>query len=176
YDTVLSVGYVGTLSRHLPEDINLNAIPYGFLFTREAQDPSLFPGNVVPTEDTGIAQVYKDAGLKFDGSKALAQDFLRRYQGYNTIDFKTFGGSANYHSLQATVQRRFKQGLNLGAAYTWSKALGTAQDAEGNFINIVCSRCYDYRVLSFDRTHNLGINYLLGLPELKNNQPLVKST
>ena len=32
-DTVVSVGYVGTLSRHLPEDINLNAIPYGKLFS-----------------------------------------------------------------------------------------------------------------------------------------------
>jgi hypothetical protein len=42
FDTVLSVGYVGTLSRHLPEDINLNATPYGALFTRAAQDPSRF--------------------------------------------------------------------------------------------------------------------------------------
>ncbi len=173
FDTVVSVGYVGTLSRHLPEDINLNAIPYGFLFTRGAQDPSQYTGGVVPVEDTGIAQVYKDAGLKFDGSKALAADFLRRYQGYNTVQYKTFGGSSNYHSLQATVQRRFKQGLNLGLAYTWSKALGTASNVEGEFINIVCSRCYDYRLLSFDRTHNLVINYLYDLPKVKSDNWLV---
>src|SRR5262249_53691956 len=97
-----------------------------------------------------------------------------RFQGYNTIDFKTFGGSSNYHSLQATVQRRFKQGLSLGAAYTWSKALGTASDVEGNFINIVCSRCYDYRLLTFDRTHNLVINYLWDLPKLKSDNRLIK--
>jgi len=174
FDTVLSVGYVGTLSRHLPEDINLNAIPYGFLFTKAAQDPSRFANGNVPDADSSIAQVYKDAGLKFDGSKALAADFLRAFPGYNTIDFKTFGGSSNYHSLQATVQRRFKQGLSLGAAYTWSKALGTASDVEGNFINIICSRCFDYRVLSFDRTHNLVINYLYDLPKLKANNRLVK--
>src|SRR6266498_3725678 len=173
FDTVLSVGYVGTLSRHLPEDINLNAIPYGFLFTKAAQDPSRFAGGV-PNADSSIAQVYKDAGLNFDGSKALPADFLRRYPGYNTIDFKTFGGSSNYHSLQATVQRRFRQGLSLGAAYTWSKALGTASDVEGNFINIICSRCVDYRVRSFDRTHNLVINYLWDLPKLKTNNFLVK--
>jgi hypothetical protein len=174
FDTVLSVGYVGTLSRHLPEDINLNAIPYGYLFTKAAQDPSRFANGVVPDADSSIAQVYKDAGLKFDGSKALAADFLRAFPGYNTIDFKTFGGSSNYHSLQATVQRRFRQGLSLGAAYTWSKALGTASDVEGNFINIICSRCFDYRVLSFDRTHNLVINYLWDLPKLKANNRLVK--
>ncbi|HYW70242.1 MAG TPA: carboxypeptidase regulatory-like domain-containing protein [Pyrinomonadaceae bacterium] len=174
FDTVLSFGYVGTLSRHLPEDINLNAIPYGFLFTKAAQDPSRFANGTVPDADSSIAQAYKDAGLKFDGSKALAADFLRAFPGYNTIDFKTFGGSSNYHSLQATVQRRFKQGLSLGAAYTWSKALGTASDVEGNFINIICSRCFDYRVLSFDRTHNLVINYLYDLPKLKANNRLVK--
>src|SRR5262249_49009628 len=38
FDTVLSVGYVGTLSRHLPEEIDLNAIPYGALFNTAAQD------------------------------------------------------------------------------------------------------------------------------------------
>jgi hypothetical protein len=174
FDTVLSVGYVGTLSRHLPEDINLNAIPYGFLFTKAAQDPAQYAGNVVPDEEPGLPQVYRDAGLKFTGAKALAADFLRRYQGYNTVQYKTFGGSANYHSLQATVQRRFKQGLNLGAAYTWSKAMGTASDAEGNFINIVCSRCYDYRPLSFDRTHMLVVNYLWDLPKVKTNNWLAK--
>src|SRR5262245_21472861 len=174
FDTVLSVGYVGTLSRHLPEDINLNAIPYGFLFTKAAQDPSRFANGFVPDADPSIAQAYKDAELKFDGSKAMAADFLRAFPGYNTIDFKTFGGSSNYHSLQATVQRRFRQGLSLGAAYTWSKALGTASDVEGNFINIICSRCFDYRVLSFDRTHNLVINYLWDLPKLKSDSRLIK--
>src|SRR5262249_36752671 len=44
-----------------------------------------------------------------------------------------------------------------------------------NFINIVCSRCYDYRVLSFDRTHNLVINYLWELPKLRSDNWLVKS-
>ena len=54
------------------------------------------------------------------GQFALPADFLRPYPGYNTIQMKTYGGSSNYHSLQATAQRRFKQGLTLGVAYTWS--------------------------------------------------------
>jgi hypothetical protein len=173
FDTVVSAGYVGTLSRHLPEDINYNYIPYGQLFTKAAQDPSQYAGGVVPDEEPNLPQVYRDAGLKFTGARALPADFLRRYPGYNTIQMKTFGGSANYHSLQVTAQRRFRQGLTFGLAYTWSKALGTAQDAEGNFINPVCSRCYDYRVLGFDRTHTLVINYLWALPKLSSNNWLV---
>jgi hypothetical protein len=172
--TVVSVGYVGTLSRHLPEDINLNAIPYGFLFTKAAQDPSFYTNGVVPDEEPNLPQLYRDAGLKFTGRFAFQPDFLRAFPGYSTVQMKTFGGSSNYHSLQATVQRRFKQGISFGAAYTWSKALGTASAAEGEFINIVCSRCYDYRTLSFDRQHILNINYLWDIPRLRTDNWFLK--
>src|SRR5262249_42094780 len=60
-------------------------------------------------------------------------------------------------------------------AYTWSKALGTATDNEGNFINPICSRCYDYRVLNFDRTHVVAINYLYDLPKIKSGNWLARS-
>jgi hypothetical protein len=174
FDTVVSVGYVGSLSRHLPEDINLNAIPYGFLFTKAAQDPSFYAGGVVPDEEPNLPQAYRDAGLKFSGRWAFQPDFLRNFPGYQTVQMKTFGGSSNYHSLQATVQRRFKQGFSFGAAYTWSKTLGTASAAEGEFINIVCSRCYDYRPLSFDRQHVLNVNYLYDTPKLKTDNWFLK--
>ena len=42
YNTVIDVSYVGTLSRHLFLARELNAIPFGFLFTRAAQDPTTF--------------------------------------------------------------------------------------------------------------------------------------
>src|SRR5262249_56053903 len=85
------------------------------------------------------------------------------------------GGSSNYRSLQLPAQRLLKQGLTLGVAYTWSKALGTSASNEGNFINIVCSRCYDYRVLDFDRRHTLVVNYLYDLPKLRSDNWLVRS-
>ena len=164
FGTVVSVGYVGTLGSHLAQNRNLNYIPYGATFLKANQDPSRYPGGVVPNEDTSIAQVYKDAGLKFDGSKALPADFLRKFPGYGTIQYWEFAGSSNYHSLQATVERRFTKGLTLGMAYTWSKAMGTAAN-DGDFTNPICARCYDYRVLGFDRTHVLAINYVWELPK-----------
>ena len=173
--TVLSVGYVGTLSRHLPEDLNINAIPYGTLFTRAAQDPSFFANGVVPDEEPDLPAIYRQAGLKFSGRFAFQPDFLRRYPGYGTVQMKTFGGSSNYHSLQSTLQRRFSRGVTFGMAYTWSKALGTAASAEGDFINIVCSRCFDYRALSFDRQHILNFNYVWDLPRLKSQNWLAKA-
>ena len=164
FETVVSVGYVGTLSHHLAQARNLNYIPYGATFRRENQDPASF-GGAVPTEEANLAQVYKDAGLSFSGQNALRVDFLRPYQGYGTITYWEFVGSSNYHSLQVTAERRYKQGLTYGVAYTWSKAMGTA-NGDGEFNNPVCTRCYDYRVLSFDRTHVLAVNYVWELPKM----------
>lgn len=173
WNTVLSVSYVGSLSLHQQELLNLNYSPYGELFTKAAQDPSKYVGGIVPDEEPGLPQIYKDAGVKFTGQYALAGDFLKKYPGYNTIGYRTFGGSSNYHSLQATVSKRLGQSVNLGMAYTYSKAMGTA-NAYGDFINPVCSRCADYRRLAFDRTHIMVINYDWRLPGLKDSFWLLK--
>lgn len=165
FDTVLDVSYVSTLSRHLSQARNLNAIPYGTTFTRAAQDPSLFPGNVVPTCDTGLAAAYVAAGLCFDGSKALPVQFLRPFRGFNDISFREFVGSANYHSLQASLNRRFAKQLFLSVAYTWSKALDTA-NGDTEFTHPYNTRLYDYRLASFDRRHTFVTSYVWDVPKL----------
>jgi hypothetical protein len=153
--------------------MNLNYIPYGMLFTKGAQDPSRFAGGVVPDEEPNLPQIYRDAGVKFSGQFALPADFLRRYPGYNTIGLRTFGGSSNYHSLQSTLSKRFSRSVNFGMTYTWSKAMGTANNY-GDFINPICSRCADYRRLAYDRTHVAVINYDWLLPKLKDGNWLLK--
>jgi hypothetical protein len=174
WNTVLSVAYVGTLSRHQQELLNLNYSPYGELFTRAAQDPSRYANGVVPTQEAGLAAIYTQAGVNFSGANALAAPFLKRYQGYDQIGLRTFGGSSNYHSVQATLNKRFGSSLNFGLAYTWSKAMGTANNFT-DFINPVCSRCADYRRLDFDRTHLMVINYDWQVPGLRNSNWLLKS-
>jgi len=173
WNTVLSVSYVGTLSRHQQELLNLNYSPYGELFTKAAQDPAKYANGIVPDEEPGLPQIYKDAGVKFTGQFALAADFLKKYPGYQTVGLRTFGGSSNYHSLQTTLSKRLGKSVNLGMAYTYSKAMGTA-NAYGDFINPVCSRCADYRRLAFDRTHIAVINYDWRVPGLNKSNWLVK--
>lgn len=172
-NTVLSVGYVGSLGRNQQEILNLNYSPYGELFTKAAQDPAKFPGGVVPDEEPGLAQVYKDAGVKFSGQYAYNADFLKRYMGYSTVGMRTFGGSSNYHSMQVSANRRFGNSLNFGLAYTWSKAMGTSNGYTDG-INPICSRCADYRLQSFDRTHIAVVNYDWRLPGLKDKHWALK--
>jgi outer membrane receptor protein involved in Fe transport len=164
FNTVVDVSYVGTLSRHLFLARQLNAIPFGFLFTKAAQDPTLFPGGVVPDSDPSIPQAYKDAGLRFDGTKALPDNLVRPFPGLASIRFEENVASTNFNSLQVSVNRRFSKGFTYSIAYTWSKALGTA-DADGGFVNPYNTRLYDYRLLGFDRTHAFVATYVYNLPE-----------
>jgi hypothetical protein len=97
----------------------------------------------------------------------------KRFPGYDQIGLRTFGGSSNYHSMQATLSKRFGSSIDFGLAYTWSKAMGTT-NAFTDFINPVCSRCADYRRLAFDRTHVMVINYDWRLPGLKDANRLIK--
>jgi hypothetical protein len=173
WNTVVSVGYVGTLSHHQQELLNLNYSPYGELFTAATQDPAKFANGTVPLQESGLAQVYKDAGVNFSGTNALSADFLKKYPGYNTVGLRTSGGSSNYHSMQAVLTKRFGTSVNFGMAYTWSKAMGTS-NTYSDFINPVCSRCVDYKRLNFDRTHLMVINYDWRIPGLRDGNMLVK--
>ena len=165
YNTVVDISYVGTLSRHLFLARELNAIPFGFLFTKAAQDPSAFPGNVVPDSDLGISQAHKDAGLKFDGTKALPVNLVRPFPGLGGIRFEENVATSNFNSLQVAVNRRFSRGFSYSIAYTFSKAMGVAA-GDGSFVNPYNVRLYDYRLLDFDRTHAFTATYIYDVPKL----------
>jgi len=172
FKTVLDVSYVGTLSRHLFWAREANYTPLGYLFTRAAQDPTRFtnpnptknPNGFVPDCDTTIANIYKQAGLCFDGSKALPDNLVRNFPGLAGIRFEENAATSNFNSLQVAVNRRFSGGFNFSLAYTFSKALGTAP-GDGSFVNPNNPRLFDYRLMDFDRTHAFVATYVYNLPE-----------
>jgi hypothetical protein len=164
WGTVVDVAYVGTLSRHLPRQRNLNAIPYLTTFTRVAQDPTRFSGGVIPAVEPGLPAAYSQAGFNFSGANALPVDFLRPFPGYGDINFRSFDATANYNSLQVGVTRRFAANFTFGLAYTFSKTLTTASNAT-DFTHPYDLRGYEYRPADFDRPHVLAINYVYNLPK-----------
>lgn len=86
------------------------------------------------------------------------------YKGYAQIPYLQFDGTSNSNSLQVSLQRRFSKGLTLGAVYTWSKALATAnsdQDTQDTF-----SPLLDYRATSWDRAHVFAANYVYDIPSI----------
>lgn len=163
WGTMLDIAYVGNQSRHLSQKYNLNAIPYGTTFLASSQDPAKYGSHVVAPE-TWIPQQYKDAGLQYMGDNAYDSEFLRKYQGYNDIEYWNWDGDANYNSLQISVNKRMGKALNFGAAYTRSKALATSS-SDGQWTNIINPKEYNYTLASWDRPNVLAINYDYNLPK-----------
>jgi hypothetical protein len=77
---------------------------------------------------------------------------------------------SNYHSLQVEVRKRFSDGLQFQADYTFSKALTDAPDAQGNNQSTLenfrtfRNKRLDYRRSNDDQTHRFVANGLYDLP------------
>ena len=133
---VVDVSYVGSQVRHLLLTREINAIPMFARFDPANADPTL-PG------------------------KPLPDDFLRRYIGYSSITSYEMTGTSSYHSLQAALNRRFASGLQLGIAYTFSKALGATGTSP-----YFSTRKWMYGPLPQDRRHVFVASYVYELPRI----------
>ncbi|MEX2261159.1 MAG: carboxypeptidase-like regulatory domain-containing protein [Bryobacteraceae bacterium] len=149
FGTVLDIGYVGSLGRHLLWQRNLNAIPFGANFD---------PANLDPTTN-----------------RPLPPAFLRQFTGYNNTNVREPGSSSNYHSLQVTANRRFARGVQFGASWTWSKAMGFNDNDNEGVSTLVPVRVWNYGLASYDRTHVLKLNWLWDVPRSPLTHPLAKA-
>ncbi|MBI3680066.1 MAG: carboxypeptidase regulatory-like domain-containing protein [Acidobacteria bacterium] len=136
---VLDAGYVSTLGRNQMWRRNINPVPFGANFDPRNADPT---NTRVP----------------------LPNSFLRPMPGYADVNMIEWAGSSNYHSLQVTMNRRFRKGLDFGASYTWSKTLDYIDDDEGAIAVLVPLRVWNYGLAAFDRTHVFKANFLYSLP------------
>jgi hypothetical protein len=150
FQTVVDVGYVGSLGRNLLWVRNLNPIPFGANFDPANTDPS-------------------------NPSTPLPSAFLRPIQGYNDILMTEPAGSSNYHSLQVTARRRFSSGVQFGAAWTWSKAMGFTDFDTSAVGPLVPVGVWNYGLLTFDRTHVLKLDWLWDLPKARVGNSVLKA-
>jgi hypothetical protein len=75
-------------------------------------------------------------------------------------------GTTQYNSLQATLTRRFFQGLQLEANYTWSKVIGynVNSDSGPNFVHALQYFEMNRTLLNYDRPHMFHISQIWDLP------------
>jgi hypothetical protein len=110
--TTLDIAYVGTQSRHLVTSRDINAVPYGYAFTAAAQDPNACGWNgTVGTDPYLAGSPYQAAGFSYTGICALGRSSysdapLVPFKGYGQMSYMKFDGTANYNSLQTSLQRR----------------------------------------------------------------------
>jgi Carboxypeptidase regulatory-like domain/TonB-dependent Receptor Plug Domain len=154
FGTILEVSYVGSLARHLGERRNINAVPDGARFV------DLHPENRNP----------------FSVSGALADDFLRPYQGYGDINMVMQSGTSNYNGLQVYVSRRYARSFQYGIAYTWHKTLDYANDDSSDVSYPRPYRAFNYGPADHDQSHIFTANYIWDIPGLGRrwNNSLIK--
>jgi hypothetical protein len=97
---LVEVGYRATRGVHLPFNYDINQVPVDLLTSANK------------------AQIVA----------AGSPDAFRPYPAYNSISLYDDAAVSTYHSLQTKLERRFHAGLNLLAAYTWSKSIDDATD------------------------------------------------
>jgi len=101
------------------------------------------------------------------------------YPGFGQIEYRDPLGNAVYHGLDVTVERRFKAGLALRAAYTFSKSIdNTAEHLSAYGSNSFGQNGRDFKswrgLSDFDVPQRLVFSYVYELPFGK-GKPLASS-
>lgn len=139
---LLSLGYTGSLGRHLLWNRNINPAPLGADFL------NLNPQNKNPVN-----------------SSALPTNFLRPYSAYGDLFLYEFGATSNYNALLASFQHRLSHGLTLTGSYTFSKALTPAALYNNAVDPFLDPRMRNYGPASFNRAQVFTLNYFYDLPK-----------
>jgi len=144
---VVDIGYTLNYSYNQKTTYNINYIPIGagWPFNPAALDPTT-------------------AGNTSNSIQQYQGGILQRtiYPGYNGISSAYFLLHNNYNALTFNVSKRLSHGMQWGAVYTYSKAMGVT-----SYTPVVASNNeWNYGRLSTDRTHNVQINYNYDIPNL----------
>lgn len=163
-DMILDVAYVGQHSQNLRSNYNGENILNPKYF-------SLGPllGQQLQSQTT-VAAPYPN----FPGTQIVAQALLPfpQFFGINTDGQLENLGQSTYNALEAQLTRRFHNGLNLMASYTWSKTLTNADAALPFFATLhqggAPQNFFDQRgdkaISNQDLPQNFVVSYLYELP------------
>ncbi len=190
-DLKLQVGYVGSQGHRLlaTHDLNygnpqtcldLNAVLGDGTCGQYFADStfSIDPGTVLPVDFHLPNNSVIPAGTSLTNGLTLVG--LRRYSSpqcdpltgtgcpgdgipvFSSIFAQDTIANSAYNSLQASLDKRFRQGLQLHAAYTFSKSFDQASSFEGNLNPL------DFRISrslsQFDARHRIVLSYFWELP------------
>lgn len=172
-DLIADIAYVGQHSTHLRSNFDaVNSLTPSSLGLPAAT--LLAPINSPQAAAAGVKAPY--AG--FGGIVAQALVPFPQYFGFNTDCCLENLGVSSYNALEATLQRRFHNGLNLMASYTWSKTLTDADAAlpffatlhQGGAPQNPFNKRGDLSLSNQDLPQNFVISYIYELPFGKNKK------
>jgi hypothetical protein len=148
---VMELGYIGTHAIHLRETrTNVQAR------LATAANPL-----TIQTTDDGAVQI-KESTV----ANGVARSTLSGVNGYGGMQLFANDAYAHYHSLQATISRRWGAGYFQGA-YTFSRstdATSSGNTALNTAFNDESDLKFSRGLSDYDRTHRLTVSYRYELP------------
>jgi hypothetical protein len=169
-DLIIDLAYVGQHSTNLRS--NFDAV--------NSLNPKYFSqGANLLTQigsQTAVAPPY--AGFPTTAIVAQALVPFPQYFGFNTDGALENLGQSTYNALEAQLTRRFRNGLNLMASYTWSKTLTDADAAlpffatlhQGGAPQNAFNKTGDKAISNQDLPQNFVLSYVYELPFGKNKK------
>lgn len=171
-DWTASVRYLRTKGAHLSVQARLNA---GIVPPRSAFLPTWFSASEVPSQTT------LDTLPTVNDFLSRVVQPLNQYGFAGTMTTHLPAGWSDYHAGSFSLEKRFSDGLQLQANYTWSKFIDVSTN---EFFNSVMNprRPQDWRNLDneesvsvLDVPHRFVLWALWDLPFLRDRQDLVSS-
>jgi hypothetical protein len=173
-DLIADIAYVGQHSTHLRSNYDAQNTLNPKYFSLGTT--LLAPINSAQAAAAGVTPPYGG----FPSSAIVAQALVPfpQYFGFNTDGTLENYGQSTYNALEASLTRRFHNGLNLMASYTWSKTLTDADAALPFFATLhgggsgqnVFNKNGDKAISNQDLPQNFVVSYIYELPFGRNKK------
>ncbi len=175
-DLIMSIGYVGQHATRLLSNLAQTNTPNPQYNSLGANLNLLVTDPAAPPILASLGKTVPSWFVPGWGSNATIGQLVRPFPQYGNINTNCClenKGQSTYHALQAVLERRFRNGLNLLASYTFSKTLTDADSAFStltgfnsnvfgaqNPYNLKGEKAVSYQ----DIPHTFVISYLYELP------------
>ncbi len=158
WETRLEVNYVGSHGSRLNDT---------YLYSLNQLNPSFLSLGDTLLDDITLHPEIQKPYPSFEGTVAQALRPYPQYTGVST--HRLASGFSNYNSMQVTATKRATNGLSFLAAYTFSKAMATADNAIGSgyyggYGQDFYNRRADYSVTSYHVPHDLKLTWIWDMP------------
>lgn len=156
--TLFELGYIGSRSVKQRVSTEFNPVPARYLSTSPVRDQAVidFLSASVANPFLGIP-AFAGSALYASRNTSRSQ-LLRPYPHFTSLTTGLPAGATWYNALTARFERRMQGGLQLHAAYTWSKTMEAVE-----YLNPTDSRLHQV-ASDLDRPHRLVVTGIYELP------------
>lgn len=137
-----------------------------FNFTIQREIGGGFAGQVAYVGTRGIRQqVSQEINWAPIGTGNTGRVLNQKYGRNASTLLQAPFGTANYNALQSSLSRRFANGFQVQASYTYSKAIAYADEADSTLsFKIPDALGRNRSVTGYDRTHNFQAGWIAEFP------------